>query len=70
MPNQFMIDSVDNGSQKTFNINVPVGTKQLKVMLYWHDITGNPANSIVLVNNLDITVVDPNLQFIQTMGAE
>ena len=59
--NQFMIDSVDNGSQKTFNINVPVGTKQLKVMLYWHDITGNPANSIVLVNNLDITVVDPNL---------
>lgn len=57
--NQFMIDSVDNGTLKSFNINVPAGTKQLKVMLYWHDPAGNPANSIVLVNNLDLSVFDP-----------
>lgn len=57
--NQYFIDSVDNGAQKSFNLNVPAGTKQLKVMLYWHDPAGSPGNSIVLVNNLDLTVTDP-----------
>ncbi|MCC7029851.1 MAG: S8 family peptidase [Chitinophagaceae bacterium] len=58
--NQYFIDSVDNGGIKSFNVNVPPNTKQLKVMMYYHDITGNPANAIVLVNNLDMTVVDFN----------
>ncbi len=61
--NQFFIDSVDNAASKTFNINVPAGTKKLKVMLYWHDPAGNPGNAIVLVNNLDIRVIDPTNQF-------
>lgn len=58
--NQFIIDSVNTGVTNTHNITVPVGTKQLKVMLYWHDIDGNPASSIVLVNDLNLRVVDPN----------
>jgi len=57
--NQFMIDSVNNGGTKTFNINIPTGTRQLKVMCYWHDLAGSPGNSIVLVNNLDMTVSSP-----------
>lgn len=57
--NQYMIDSVDNGNVKNFNVNVPAGVQQLKVMLYWHDKTGNPGNAIVLVNNLDLVVKDP-----------
>lgn len=58
--NQFYIDSVDNGQTLNYQINVPVGTRLAKFMLYWSDPAGNPANSIVLVNDLDITVTDPN----------
>ncbi len=58
--NQFIIDSVNTGVTNTHTINVPVGTQQLKVMLYWHDIDGNPASSIVLVNDLNLRVQDPN----------
>lgn len=58
--NQFVIDSVANGVTNTHIITVPVGTQQLKAMLYWHDIDGNPASSIVLVNDLNLRVVDPN----------
>jgi hypothetical protein len=58
--NQFIIDSVANGVTNSHIITVPVGTQQLKVMLYWHDKDGNPASSIVLVNDLNLRVLDPN----------
>lgn len=59
--NQFIIDSVANGVTNTHIITVPVGTQRLKAMLYWHDKDGNPASSIVLVNDLNLRVVDPNM---------
>jgi hypothetical protein len=58
--NRYMIDSVTNGPTKTFNINVPANTAQLKVMLYWHDATGSLLASKALVNNLDLQVKEPN----------
>ncbi|MBL7767187.1 MAG: S8 family serine peptidase [Chitinophagaceae bacterium] len=60
--NQYIIDSMNNGDFKSYNINVPPGTEQVKVMLYWHDIDGNPGSSIVLVNNLNMSVLDPTAQ--------
>lgn len=39
-------------------IAVPAGTKQLKVMLYWHDKPASPTASTALVNDLDLTVAD------------
>jgi hypothetical protein len=57
--NQFLIDSVATSVTNIHQINVPVGTKQLKVMLYWNDKEGSPASSIVLVNDLNLRVQDP-----------
>ncbi len=58
--NSVVHDSVSNGNFKSFSINVPANTAQLKVMLYWNDPAGNPLSSKALVNNLDLTVTDPN----------
>lgn len=57
---QYIIDSVDNGNTKTFNLNIPSNVHQLKLMLYWNDRTGTPGNSIVLVNDLDLELKSPN----------
>ncbi len=48
-----------NGSQ-TYTINVPANTAQLKILLYWNDASASPSSSIALVNNLDLTVKEPN----------
>ena len=40
------------------NITVPAGTKQVKVMLYWHDKEGTSLASTALVNDLDLSVTD------------
>ena len=40
-------------------ITVPAGTAALKVMLYWHDAPANPLAANTLVNDLDLTVIDP-----------
>jgi hypothetical protein len=61
--NQFLVDSIANGGSNSHVINVPTGTKQVKVMLYWHDVDGSPASSIPLVNNLNMRVQDPNSVF-------
>lgn len=58
--NQFIIDSVTTGVQKDYPITVPVGTKQVKIMLYWNDIDGTPNSSIPLINDLNLTVQDPS----------
>lgn len=57
---RFIRNNVSNGQQAAHQVIVPAGTAQLKVLLYWHD----PAASILaqsqLVNDLDITVSEPN----------
>jgi len=57
---QYIIDSIDNGNTKNFIINVPSNVSQMKVMCYWHDIEGNPASSIALVNDINIMLEDAN----------
>lgn len=57
---QFFIDSTETFSTNEHYITVPPGTKQVKVMLYWHEIEGNLASSIALVNNLNLRMKDDN----------
>jgi hypothetical protein len=43
-------------SLKTVNLSVPSGTKQVRVMAYWHDAAATPNAARILVNDLDMTV--------------
>ncbi|MBL0048702.1 MAG: S8 family peptidase [Bacteroidetes bacterium] len=55
----YMSDSIENGNSNSFNINVPAGTKQVRVMLLWNDVEGDPAAARALVNDLTLMVTDP-----------
>lgn len=57
--NRFLTDSILQGQNKTHTINIPAGTRQVRVMVYWSDVGGSPAASPALVNNLNMTVTDP-----------
>jgi hypothetical protein len=43
-------------SVKTIPLSIPAGTKQIRVMAYWHDAAGTPNSARILVNDLDMTV--------------
>jgi hypothetical protein len=68
----YLEDTIADGSKKSFNINVPSGTAQLKVTLCWSDpATLLPATKI-LTNDLDLTVVkgsDTTLPWILNPGS-
>jgi hypothetical protein len=53
---QYFTGTVNAGDSITHSINVPSGTRLLKVMLYWKDKAPALAASIALVNDLDLTV--------------
>lgn len=42
-------------SVKTIPLSIPVGTKQIRIMSYWHDAAGTPNAARILVNDLDMT---------------
>lgn len=48
-----------NGGLATYNINIPAGQREARIMLYWHDYQGTVGAIKALVNNLDIEVIDP-----------
>jgi hypothetical protein len=56
---QYIVDSIDNGVNKTFNCNVPAGTGQLKIMVYWADEAGVANSANPLVNDINMNVTDP-----------
>lgn len=53
--NRFFIGSIDNGDEQTYNINIPAGAKEVKVMLVWNDKQGTSASK-ALINDLDLTL--------------
>ncbi|WP_126245074.1 LamG-like jellyroll fold domain-containing protein [Chitinophaga rhizosphaerae] len=55
----FITDSMQQGGQKNFAIQVPSGTKQLRVMLYWSDYEATAGTAKALVNDLDMTLAAP-----------
>jgi hypothetical protein len=58
--NRYLLDSISNAGSNQHTITVPANVKQLKCMLYWLDVEGDPVASIALVNDLDLTVEDPS----------
>ena len=57
---QYNSDLVSNGESKTFNITVPSGLEQVKVMLYWHDVEAPAYSEKALINDLDLKLTTPN----------
>jgi PKD repeat protein/subtilisin family serine protease len=55
----FFEGTLSNGQSANFTINIQ-GTAQLKATLCWMDVSGVPAAAKALVNDLDLTLVDPN----------
>lgn len=50
--------TISTGDTSTFDISVPSGAQQVRMMLYWNDKEGSVAASQALVNNLDAEVVN------------
>jgi len=63
--NRYYQNSISQSTTQTQIINVPAGTKQLKVMLYWNDYEGAASASVPLVNNLNLTVTTPTSTIVQ-----
>lgn len=57
---RYLFASLSQNGTNTHNITVPAGTLQLRVMIYWHDVGGNPAASTALINDLDMRVTNPS----------
>ena len=58
--NNYLNSTISQGGNNSHNINVPVGTKQLRVMVYWTDYEAAASASIALINDINMQVVDPN----------
>ena len=58
--NTIISDNVANSATDNHIINVPAGTKQVRIMLYWTDYEGTVNSTVALVNDLNLTVTDPN----------
>ena len=57
---QIITGNITNSSSKSYNLNVPQGVKEMKVMLYWNDPAGSVLASKALVNDLDLKMTQNN----------
>lgn len=53
---RYALADIKQGETNTHSIEVPAGTRALRVMIAWHDAPGQPESSSVLVNDLDLRV--------------
>lgn len=58
--NRFLSSTISQGGANNHTINVPVGTKEVRFMLYWNDPAAAASSSTALVNDLDLVVTDPS----------
>jgi hypothetical protein len=58
--NTYILDSISQGGANQHTIMIPIGVKQVKVMVYWNDYEANPSSSQALVNNIDMNITDPS----------
>lgn len=59
---QYFSGVVSHQGFQNFQLNVPAGVGQLKVMLYWMDRPGSLLSTRALVNDLDLTMITPSGQ--------
>ena len=57
----YLSSTISQGGNNSHNINVPVGTTQLRVMVYWSDYEGAASANPALVNDINMQVVDPSV---------
>ena len=58
--NWYSYDSLDQAQTRSFSIQVPANLREIRVMTYWQDKPGQVLAARALVNDLDMTVTDPN----------
>lgn len=58
--NRFFIDAVAQSQTRTHYINVPPGSRELKVMLSWNDPAALPNANPAIVNNIDLQAKSPS----------
>lgn len=58
--NQYLFGSINQGDTIQHTLQVPAGTDEIRVMVYWHDKEALASASKALVNNLDAVILDPN----------
>jgi subtilisin family serine protease len=58
--NRLYVDSVDQGELRTLTVNVPAGTRQLRLLTYWTDFEGAVLAGRALVNDLDTELRGPD----------
>jgi hypothetical protein len=59
--NNYLSATISQGGSNSHNINVPAGTTQLRVMVYWSDYEGAASANPALVNDINMQVVDPSV---------
>lgn len=56
----YFTDTVVNMEVDSFEIVVPTGVKEIKIMTYWNDYEASPSANQALVNDLKMTVKTPS----------
>lgn len=57
---RYLSAEATQGNTNSHTINVPVGTTQVRFMVYWSDSPAAPGAATALVNDLDLTVTNPS----------
>ncbi len=52
----FFSDTIEHNQSLSFDLDIPEGVHELKVMLYWHDKAGSTVSSKSLVNDIDFYI--------------
>ncbi|MDQ3192302.1 MAG: S8 family serine peptidase [Bacteroidota bacterium] len=56
----YLTGTINQGDLISHSINVPVGTQEVKIMVYWTDYEATSNASIALVNDINMQVSDPS----------
>ena len=57
--NHYFLGSISKSASASYSINA-TGAQQIKVMLYWNDPAATTSSGPALVNDLDLTVTEPD----------
>lgn len=58
----YLKNTISQGESLQHTITVPPGTKEIRIMTYWHDRPGSSASQKALVNDIDTRVIAPDGQ--------
>lgn len=57
---RYVTDEISQGATINHTITVPANTQQLRVMVLWTDVEGDPLAAKSLVNDINMVVTDPS----------